>query len=163
MFGRFITLDDCTRNKERFDVGKVLIFATCSDIINKTVTVKINENFFKIRFMEDIFSSTVCKFKSEQGVSGSEKDGQSEDSDSEPEEVLQLPESEVSGDSQSKEVSRDGCWNPNSNSNSRVYRGKGTIDVNVQVSRKARMVSRNLCHPLCYAMLQKVKVPKKGG
>lgn len=102
MFGKFITLDDSTRNKYRFDVGKALISATSAETINRTVTMKINEHLFKIRVVEDIFSSIRCNFNSDKDIPTS-CTGQSCDSVSEANSFLQVPETDISDESRAEE------------------------------------------------------------
>lgn len=51
--GSHVNMDDPTRKRERFDIGRVLISATSPEAINIMLKVKINNGLFFIRLLEE--------------------------------------------------------------------------------------------------------------
>ncbi|GKV30538.1 hypothetical protein SLEP1_g39340 [Rubroshorea leprosula] len=58
LWGTFITLDDSTINKKRFDVARFLITTPSTASISKSITVKINGEFFTLK-REDICDTEI--------------------------------------------------------------------------------------------------------
>lgn len=103
MASKYITIDKPTRKKERFDFGKVLISASSPKAINKIVSVKINDLFYSIRMMEDVFCTTTCNFNSDRRNKDSDE-SQLDNSNSAGENLADLKEPNASGDSQVDEA-----------------------------------------------------------
>lgn len=55
MVGRFVKLDEKTREKSRLDVRSILISTRLPVVIHRSFKVKITEVIFTIRLMEDSF------------------------------------------------------------------------------------------------------------
>lgn len=74
--GNFSKEDESTSRRVGFDMGKVLIFTCSREAINKLVKVKINNDVFFIRLMEETFGELYLSYDSwQRKVSG---DGSSE-------------------------------------------------------------------------------------
>ncbi|GKV04348.1 hypothetical protein SLEP1_g16510 [Rubroshorea leprosula] len=53
LWGTLISLDDSTINKKRFDAARFLITTPSTESISKSITVKINGEFFTLKFTEE--------------------------------------------------------------------------------------------------------------
>lgn len=79
LWGKFISLDDSTSSKKRFDVGKVLISTSCMEVISK-LTMKINGEFYNIKCVEEEHSNNVFIIRSNHvlnSMSSSDHDSES--------------------------------------------------------------------------------------
>ncbi|GKV46923.1 hypothetical protein SLEP1_g53881 [Rubroshorea leprosula] len=76
LFGKFISLDDSTSKKRRFDVARLLISTPLMEFISKTVTIKIKGILYKIRIMEEESTNSLFRLKSD--CAFSEKDDSKE-------------------------------------------------------------------------------------
>ncbi|GKV22646.1 hypothetical protein SLEP1_g32498 [Rubroshorea leprosula] len=76
LFGKFISLDDSTSKKRRFDVARFLISTPLMEFISKTVTIKIKGILYKIRIMEEESTNSLFRLKSD--CAFSEKDDSKE-------------------------------------------------------------------------------------
>ncbi|GKV40799.1 hypothetical protein SLEP1_g48400 [Rubroshorea leprosula] len=68
IWGKFISLDDRTSNKKRFDVGRVLISTPCMEMISKNLTVKINGEFYNIQCTKEEHSNNLFTLRSNFGI-----------------------------------------------------------------------------------------------
>lgn len=62
--GSYVGVDDSTRLKRRMDVGRVLISASSSEVVNRMVNIKINNKVFVVRMVEKPFSEELFFVKS---------------------------------------------------------------------------------------------------
>lgn len=58
-FGRFVTMDSSTMFKKRFDVARVMIQTSSSEVVNRILKVKINGDFYAIRVVEEPFTDAI--------------------------------------------------------------------------------------------------------
>lgn len=78
--GKYSTIDEPTRNKDRLDVGRVLVTTTVPYFINKVMEVKVNSATFSIRVMEEssedkpVSFSIDWRYQSSDGLSSEEDD-----------------------------------------------------------------------------------------
>lgn len=78
--GNLVALDDSTKSKLSFDVGRALIKTFSTNLPNATIKVKINQHIHTIRLLEEPFSGNVFQPSSERMFPDSD-DSSSEDSD----------------------------------------------------------------------------------
>ncbi|GKV29665.1 hypothetical protein SLEP1_g38570 [Rubroshorea leprosula] len=64
LWGKFISLDDSTSNKKRFDVRRVLISTPYMEMISKKLTVKINGEFYNLQCTEEEHSNNLFTMRS---------------------------------------------------------------------------------------------------
>ncbi|GKV49125.1 hypothetical protein SLEP1_g55890 [Rubroshorea leprosula] len=64
IWGKFITLDESTSKKKRFDIARFLICTPVMDSISKKLKVKINVTVYNIRVAEEEFSNSLFSIKS---------------------------------------------------------------------------------------------------
>ncbi|GKV27064.1 hypothetical protein SLEP1_g36275 [Rubroshorea leprosula] len=62
-YGKFITLDESTSKKKRFDIARFLICTPVMDSISKKLKVKINGTVYNIRVVEEEFSNSLFSIK----------------------------------------------------------------------------------------------------
>lgn len=55
LVGKLVHLDEDTSIKTRLDVGRVLVFVSSSEAINRTMKIKVNEFVFFVRMAEEVF------------------------------------------------------------------------------------------------------------
>ncbi|GKV10561.1 hypothetical protein SLEP1_g21905 [Rubroshorea leprosula] len=65
IWGKFITLDESTSKKKRFDIARFLICTPVMDSISKKLKVKINGTVYNIRVAEEEFSNSLFSIKSD--------------------------------------------------------------------------------------------------
>ncbi|GKV14958.1 hypothetical protein SLEP1_g25756 [Rubroshorea leprosula] len=65
LWGKFISLDESTRLKKRFDVARILISTSETNLISKALWFKINGQFFCIKCKEEETTSGLFTFKSD--------------------------------------------------------------------------------------------------
>ncbi|GKU86994.1 hypothetical protein SLEP1_g1457 [Rubroshorea leprosula] len=65
VWGKFITLDDSTNKKQRFDIGRMLISTPVMDFISKSITALVNGEPFKIKVMEEEATNGIFSMKSD--------------------------------------------------------------------------------------------------
>lgn len=65
LLGRYVTIDDSTRDKVRLDVGRVLITTGNPDIINRVLEINVNGMLYSIRVMEESFGDNYNRFYSD--------------------------------------------------------------------------------------------------
>ncbi|KAH7852250.1 hypothetical protein Vadar_022463 [Vaccinium darrowii] len=76
LWGEVIKLDELTANSIAFDKGRMFVLTDCLDCINEMVHVKIKEDIFPVKVVEDPFAETswenriVTTFKVKSGRSG---------------------------------------------------------------------------------------------
>ncbi|GKV03082.1 hypothetical protein SLEP1_g15450 [Rubroshorea leprosula] len=65
LWGNFITLDESTSSKKRFDVARILISTSETNQISKTLTYKINGHFYRIMCKEEETTNNSFSLKSD--------------------------------------------------------------------------------------------------
>ncbi|GKV36767.1 hypothetical protein SLEP1_g44861 [Rubroshorea leprosula] len=65
VWGNFITLDDSTSGKRRFDAARFLIIAPSSESIFKSIIVKINGEFYTLKFTEEESTNNLFSMRSD--------------------------------------------------------------------------------------------------
>lgn len=92
----FIDPDEATRNRARFDVGRLLISTPSPEANNKIVNIKVNDIVFSVRLIEEVLANPMvgsCSGLKENSF----HDNSSENSDSFVESHHDLPDFEVGG------------------------------------------------------------------
>ncbi|GLT88305.1 hypothetical protein SLE2022_063380 [Rubroshorea leprosula] len=84
LWGTFITLDDSTINKKRFDAARFLITTPSTESISKSFTVKINGEFFTLKITEEESTNNLFTMRSDRNFHAprEEEDEESSSSDS---------------------------------------------------------------------------------
>ncbi|GLT91819.1 hypothetical protein SLE2022_096900 [Rubroshorea leprosula] len=65
MFGKFVSLDGSTIKKSRLDVAKVLIQTPLQENINKTLKIKVRNQFFQVRISEEVGVDNIFTLRSD--------------------------------------------------------------------------------------------------
>ncbi|GKV32990.1 hypothetical protein SLEP1_g41549 [Rubroshorea leprosula] len=65
VWGNFITLDDSTSKKQRFDIGRMLISTPVMDFISKSITARVNGEPYTIKVMEEEATNGIFSMKSD--------------------------------------------------------------------------------------------------
>ncbi|GKV25156.1 hypothetical protein SLEP1_g34634 [Rubroshorea leprosula] len=65
LWGNLISLDDSTSSKKRFDAARFLISTPSSESISKSITVKINGEFFILKFTEEESTNSLFTMRSD--------------------------------------------------------------------------------------------------
>ncbi|GLT84213.1 hypothetical protein SLE2022_024580 [Rubroshorea leprosula] len=65
MFGKFVSLDGSTIKKSRLDVAKVLILTPLQENINKTLKIKVRNQFFQVRISEEVGVDNIFILRSD--------------------------------------------------------------------------------------------------
>lgn len=58
-FGRFVTMDSSTMFKKIFDVARVMIQTTSSEVVCRIIEVKINGDLYVVRVVEEPFTDAI--------------------------------------------------------------------------------------------------------
>lgn len=82
LMGKFVMLDVRMVNKTRLDMARILIQTTSLEMIHRVMKVKINDQIFSIRVVEEPFMDLVTTAFLEQGGSRSSSTEQFSDSES---------------------------------------------------------------------------------
>ncbi|GLU22375.1 hypothetical protein SLE2022_384560 [Rubroshorea leprosula] len=65
VWGKFITLDDSTSKKQRFDIGRMLISTPVMDFISKSINILVNGEPYLIKVMEEEAPNGIFSMKSD--------------------------------------------------------------------------------------------------
>lgn len=103
--GKYIIIDDSTRDRARLDIGRVLIITAAPDIINRVVEVKINGTMHSIRLLEESFGDNFNKLLSDWKYQNSE-DASTDDEDSAINNILMVPETELTAWVRDEDIKR---------------------------------------------------------
>lgn len=98
-------MDDSIKDKVRLDVGRALIFTNIPESINRKVEVKINDEVYSIRVIEEPSGDNFNNFYSDWKFQKSEGES-SEDDDSVAGSELDVPETMLTGDVRVDELQR---------------------------------------------------------
>lgn len=89
MLGIYICNDDNTSKGNKMDVARLMIRARCATVINEVINIKVNENMFRIKMMEEahglvgdlgrknnygVLGSVNAESESKRSYDGSEED-----------------------------------------------------------------------------------------
>jgi hypothetical protein len=93
LWGFFVNVDDATMEKLSMDVARIMIRTSCQQVIDEFIDVKVNDDFYHLRVLEDsygpmciIIPQTIGK---EGNINGSDV---SDEDDDEEEEEERWPE-----------------------------------------------------------------------
>ncbi|GKV19934.1 hypothetical protein SLEP1_g30130 [Rubroshorea leprosula] len=65
VWGKFLTLDDSTSRKLRFDIGRMLISTPVMDFISKSISIGVNGEPYTIKVMEEEATNGIFSMKSD--------------------------------------------------------------------------------------------------
>lgn len=89
MLGIYIFSDDNTSKGNKMDVARLMIRARCAMVINEVINIKVNENMFRIKMIEEaqglvgdlgrknnygVLGSVSVESESKRSYDGSEED-----------------------------------------------------------------------------------------
>ncbi|GKU90763.1 hypothetical protein SLEP1_g4714 [Rubroshorea leprosula] len=78
MFGKFVSLDESTSKRKRFDVARILISTPVMEFISRPVTITIKGAQFKIKVTEEESTEHLFRLKSDYAFSNHEESEDSE-------------------------------------------------------------------------------------
>ncbi|GKV31769.1 hypothetical protein SLEP1_g40435 [Rubroshorea leprosula] len=141
-WGKFITLDDSTSKKQRFDIGRMLISTSEMDFISKNISIKVNGEPFTIKVMEEEATNGIFSMKLDhvfKELSGSDNESS---------------ESWSLGNGLDDELS-DAFLGGGSSKNSRNTTGEKKDDNDVEVEEERRMEAETMDEQPHYRWNQK--------